>query len=82
MSAPHQRFGMLTVALIGEQLPPGPAREDFEALTAEERMQIDLRNPRWQRIMSALPSDFAIKVPDDFVDALVPPPHLGKASEH
>jgi hypothetical protein len=82
MKAPPQRFEMLAIALLGEQLPPGPAREDFEALTDGERMRIDLRNPRWQRIMAALGPDFQLTLPDDFADAVMPPPHHGKAGEH
>ncbi|SFI05504.1 hypothetical protein [Methylobacterium brachiatum] len=73
---------MLSVALIGEQLPPGPAREDFAALTVEERLRIDLRNPRWQRIMAALGLDFQLALLDDFADAVVPPPRLGNGKDH
>jgi hypothetical protein len=73
---------MLTVALIGEQLPPGPARDDFEALSDQERMRVDLDNPRWRRIMAALGPDFRLTVPDDFVDAVLPPPRLGGGKDH
>ena len=66
------------IAMVGERLPEGPERDEFEAMSHDDIVKLanaGPKNPQWLRFMTALAPEDRDELGEAFLAAVTPKVH-------